>query len=66
MPGMLAKSRWGAAGLVLAETAPWSDVDVASDLPRLARELAADPLRAPATATLLARLGLYSPRNPML
>ena len=55
-----------AAGLVLAETAPWSDVDVASDLPRLARELAADPLRAPATATLLARLGLYSPRNPML
>ena len=55
-----------AAGLVLAETAPWSDVDVESDLPRLARELAADPLRAPATASLLARLGLYSPRNPML
>jgi hypothetical protein len=54
------------AGLVLAETSPWSDVDVPSDLYRLAGELAADPLRAPATASFLARLGLYSPRNPML
>jgi len=54
------------AGLVLAETAPWSDVDVESDLHRLARELAADPLRAPRTASVLTRLGLYSPRNPML
>jgi len=54
------------AGLVLAETAPWSDVDVESDLHRLAREVAADPLRAPATASFLARLGLYSPRNPVV
>lgn len=49
------------AGLVVAETAPWSDVDVQSDLYRLAAELAADPLRAPATASFLAHLGLYSP-----
>ncbi len=48
-------------GLVLAETPPWFDVDVGSDLPRLARELAADPSRAPATAAVLARLGLYAP-----
>jgi uncharacterized protein len=54
------------AGLVLAETAPWSDVDVESDVHRLARELAADPLRAPATASLLARLGLYAPRKRMV
>jgi rSAM/selenodomain-associated transferase 1 len=54
------------AGLVLAETAPWSDVDVESDLLRLSLELAADPSRAPATASFLARLGLYSPRNPMV
>ena len=53
-------------GLVLAETSSWSDVDVESDLVRLARELAADPSRAPATAALMARLGLYSPPNPML
>jgi rSAM/selenodomain-associated transferase 1 len=52
--------------LVLAETAPWSDVDVESDLLHLSVELAADPLRAPATASLLARLGLYSPGNPMV
>ena len=49
------------AGLLLAETAPWADVDVESDLYRIAAELAADPLRAPATASFLARLGLYSP-----
>ncbi len=55
-----------ASGLVLAETAPWSDVDVEGDLPRLARELAADPSRAPATASVLARLGLYVPRNPVV
>ena len=54
------------AGLVLAETAPWWDVDVESDLHRLARELSADPARAPRTASVLARLGLYAPRNPML
>jgi rSAM/selenodomain-associated transferase 1 len=56
----------GEAGLVLAETAPWSDVDVEGDVRRLARELAADPLRAPATASLLSRLGLYAPQNPMV
>lgn len=55
-----------AAGLVLAETAAWFDVDVESDLSRLARELAADPSRAPATAKALARLGLYAPRKPMV
>lgn len=49
------------AALVLAETSPWSDVDVEDDLPRLARELTADPSRAPATASVLARLGLYAP-----
>jgi rSAM/selenodomain-associated transferase 1 len=54
------------AGHVLAETAPWSDVDVENDLPRLAGELAADPNRAPATAAFIGRLGLYSPRNPMV
>ena len=54
------------AGLVLAETASWFDVDVPSDLPRLVRELAADPSRAPATASVVARFGLYSTRNPML
>jgi rSAM/selenodomain-associated transferase 1 len=54
------------AGLVLVETSPWADVDVEADLPRLARELAADPLRAPATAATLSRLGLYAPRDPML
>jgi hypothetical protein len=51
---------------VLAETAPWSDVDVETDLHRLARELATDPSRAPATAAFMTRLGLYSPPNPML
>ena len=56
----------GETGLKLAETAPWSDVDVAGDLPRLARELAADPSRAPATASVLAGLGLYVPRNPVV
>ena len=54
------------AGLVLAETSPWSDVDLEDDLPRLARELAADPSRAPATAAILARLGLYASRNPVI
>ncbi len=54
------------AGYVLAETAPWSDVDVENDLPRLAGELAADPHRAPATAAFIGRLGLYSTRNPMV
>jgi uncharacterized protein len=55
-----------ASGLVLAETEPWSDVDVEGDLPRLGRELAADPSRAPATVSVLARLGLYAPRNPVV
>jgi len=54
------------AGLVLAETAPWFDVDVEDDLARLARELADDPSRAPATAAVIARLGLYAPRSPMV
>jgi hypothetical protein len=54
------------AGLVLAETAPWFDVDVESDLARLAEELAVDPSRAPATAACVARFGLYAPRGPML
>jgi len=54
------------SGLVLAETAPWSDVDVEGDLPRLAQQLAADPSRAPATASVLARFGLYVPRNPVV
>ena len=54
------------SGLVLAETASWFDVDVEGDLPRLAQELAADPSRAPATASVLARLGLYAPRNPVV
>ncbi len=49
------------ASLLLAETSPWSDVDVEDDLPRLARELRADPSRAKATASVLARLGLYAP-----
>ena len=48
------------AGLVLAETAPWFDVDVEGDLARLARELAEDSSRAPATASVLRRLGLYA------
>ena len=55
-----------ASGLVLAETAPWSDVDVEGDLPRLAQEIAADPARAPATASVLERAGLYVPRNPVV
>ena len=46
------------AGLVLAETAPWGDVDEPADLPRLAREVRADPARAPKTADLLARWSL--------
>jgi hypothetical protein len=53
-------------GLVLAETAPWSDVDVASDLPRLASELADDSSRATATASFLAALGLYAPSKPVV
>ena len=53
-------------GYILAETAPWPDVDVASDLARLADEVAADPERAPATEAFLTTLGLCSPRKPML
>jgi rSAM/selenodomain-associated transferase 1 len=60
------RRRGVALGLTLAETEPWWDVDVVDDLPRLAAEAAADPTRAPATAAFLARLDLYSPRNPML
>jgi len=55
-----------ASGLVLALTAPWPDVDVASDLARLRADLAADPARAPETAVVLTRLGLYSPQNPVV
>ena len=54
------------SGLVLAETAPWFDVDVESDLDRLARELALAPDRAPATASLIAGLGLYGRQTPMV
>jgi rSAM/selenodomain-associated transferase 1 len=46
------------AGLTLAETEAWPDVDVAADLPRLAAGLAADPLRAPATLAFMRGLGL--------
>jgi glycosyltransferase A (GT-A) superfamily protein (DUF2064 family) len=61
-PGVLDATRRRAreAGIVLAETEPWSDVDVGEDLPRLLREMAADPKRAPATAACLAGLRLYS------
>jgi len=67
-PSVLAVTRRRATegGLVLAETAPWSDVDVASDLPRLASELADDPSRATATASFLAALGLYAPSKPVV
>jgi len=67
-PSVVSATRRRAAekGLVLAETEAWPDVDVAGDLPRLAVELAADPLRAPATAAFVANLGLYGPQNPML
>ena len=44
------------AGLRLEETAPWRDVDLPADLDALARDLSRDPLRAPATARVLARL----------
>jgi rSAM/selenodomain-associated transferase 1 len=79
LPALFAGVPWGTAsvadetrrlareaGLVMAETAPWFDVDVEADLTRLARELAANPKRAPATAEVLAQLALYAPRNPML
>jgi rSAM/selenodomain-associated transferase 1 len=46
------------AGLKLAETASWPDVDVAADLPRLAADLAADPQRAPATLAFMLGLRL--------
>jgi len=54
------------SGLRLVETTPWFDVDVASDLVRLARELAMDPSRAPATAACLTGLGLYRSQTPMV
>jgi len=59
-PSVLATTRRIAreAGLQLAETAPWPDVDVAADLPRLAADLNADPSRAPATLAFLRKLGL--------
>jgi rSAM/selenodomain-associated transferase 1 len=79
VPALFAEVPWGTplvqettrriareAGVDLAETAPWWDVDVEGDVRRLARELAADPSRAPATASLLLRLGLYAPQNPMV
>jgi hypothetical protein len=52
------RRRARAAGLLLAETAAWPDVDVADDLPRLAAGLAADPSRAPATLAFMRGLGL--------
>jgi len=67
-PAVVAATRRQAAenGLTLAETAPWPDVDVEGDLPRLAAELTADPSRAPETAAIVLGLGLYGPQNPML
>jgi len=67
-PSVVAVTRRRAedAGLRLAETAPWPDVDVAEDLRRLGDELAGDPSRAPATAAFLAGLGLYGSRNPVV
>ena len=59
----ITRERAAAANIRLAETGPWSDVDVADDLPRLAAELAADPARAPATASVMERLGLYAPQT---
>ncbi|HEX6852574.1 MAG TPA: TIGR04282 family arsenosugar biosynthesis glycosyltransferase [Candidatus Polarisedimenticolaceae bacterium] len=47
------------AGVRLEQTLPWHDVDLPADLDRLAAEVARDPLRAPATARVVARL----PRN---
>lgn len=52
------RERAAGAGISLAELDPWHDVDVASDLAVLRRDLAAAPLRAPATAALLDRLDL--------
>jgi len=57
------RERAAAAAIRLAETAAWADVDVADDLPRLAAELSAEPGRAPATASVMERLGLYAPQT---
>lgn len=46
------------AGLKLAETASWPDVDLPADLARLASDLAADPLRAPLTLAFMRSIGL--------
>jgi len=50
--------RAGDAGLTVAHTIEWYDVDEAPDLARLASDLNDDPTRAPATAALLRDLGL--------
>ena len=64
-PGVLEATRARAAstGVRLAETAPWGDVDRASDLPRLDAELRVAPGRAPRTAAWLAAASLYD-RKP--
>jgi glycosyltransferase A (GT-A) superfamily protein (DUF2064 family) len=46
-------ARAAAAGLAVARTREWYDVDQASDLARLAHDLRADSSRAPATAAFL-------------
>jgi rSAM/selenodomain-associated transferase 1 len=55
-----------AAGFGLEETAPWGDLDLAADLPRVAAEAGADPERAPATAAFLASLDLDLGETPMV
>jgi uncharacterized protein len=50
------------AGLTLAHTLEWYDVDELHDLARLASELHDDPTRAPATAAFLGDLGLDAPQ----
>jgi hypothetical protein len=49
-------ARAHAAGLTVACTPEWYDVDDAADLARLAADLRANPTRAPATAALLREL----------
>lgn len=57
--GARTRERLAAQGLEVALLPPWFDVDLATDLERLARSLSADPARAPRTAEALTRLGLW-------
>lgn len=50
------------AGIELAETGAWLDVDRVEDL----REILGDPARAPRTARLVEALRLYLPEEPMV